>query len=94
MSNTFFQRANIFLRGASPSLVTGLNLVVTFFHFLMFCFYYIFSLLTDLLCYGKKYYFIWLVGQDTFSAFSYIRNTYMGSSMDVTRTVFTKAMFA
>jgi len=46
------------------------------------------------LCYGKKYYFIWLVGQNTFSAFSYIRNTYMGSSMDVTRTVFTKAMFA
>jgi len=45
-------------------------------------------------CYGKKYYFIWLVGQDTFSAFSYIRNTYMGLSIDVTRTVFTKAMFA
>ena len=45
-------------------------------------------------CYGKEYYFIWLVGQDTFSAFSYIRNAYMGSSMDVTRTVFTKAMFA
>jgi len=45
-------------------------------------------------CYGKKYYFIWLVSQDTFSAFSYIRSTYMGSSMDVTRTVFTKAMFA
>ena len=42
----------------------------------------------------KKYLFIWLVNQDTFSAFSYIRNTYMGSSMDVTRTVFTKAMFA
>jgi len=32
------------------------------------------------MCYGKKYYFIWLVGQDTFSAFSYIRNTFMGSS--------------
>jgi len=39
--------------------------------------------------------YVYLNGESTyFAAFSYIRNLYMGSSMDVTRTVFTKAMFA
>jgi len=39
--------------------------------------------------------FFYLTGESIyFAAFSYIRNLYMGSSMDVTRTVFTKAMFA
>jgi len=43
----------------------------------------------------KEKVYVYLNGESTyFAAFSYIRNLYTGSSMDVTRTVFTKAMFA
>jgi len=51
-------------------------------------------------CNGKCILFIWLVSQIAafgliyIAAFSYIRNFYMGSIMDIARTVFTKAMFA
>jgi len=44
--------------------------------------------------YGKCIFF-YLAGEPIyFAAFSYIRNFYMGPTMDITRTVFTKPMFA